>query len=82
MRTLRQLASRLNEIIAENDARRWSERNDLPAVIAIIKHTPTRKVRQTFYEVDYVSSAMHTIGGKHYCGLINGNDDREIKVNC
>jgi hypothetical protein len=59
--TLKELAARLNSIIAENEARGWSERNDLPVVIEV---SPLpRQPRQHFksakmYYVDYASSAM------------------------
>jgi hypothetical protein len=79
-RTLRQLAERLNAIIAENDSRGWSERNDLPAMVQIIRHTPTRRVRNTYFEVSYVSSAQHTIGGRSFCGGVTVSDENQIEV--
>lgn len=73
--TLKQLAARLNEVIAENENSGRAERNDLPAMIRV--SPPARKKGQRhrapkFYGIDYASSHMTTFGSvnpvtKNYC---------------
>lgn len=59
--TLNELAKRLSEIIEQNRASGWSDRNDLPVVVSV--QPPPRKYRQhrrnaKHYPLRYASSAM------------------------
>lgn len=62
--SLTELAARLNEIIARNEAAGWADRNALPVAIEIAP--PARLPRQhrknsKHYMVDYASSSMHGV---------------------
>lgn len=59
--TLKQLAARLNAIVAENEAKGCADRNDMPAMIRL--SPPVRKPRQhykapKFFTIDAAPSCL------------------------
>lgn len=82
IRTLRQLAERLNAIIAENDKRGWSERNDLPAAIEVTRTTKTGRHKASLvYSISYVSSAQHRMADQNqYCGVVTASEHNLIQA--
>ncbi len=71
--TLKELHKRLGEIISQNDERGWSERNDLPMVVAI---NPLPRFKGQHYKnakrfpIKYASSAQ--------CGMEGHNPFMEL----
>lgn len=59
--SLRKLAERLNEIVAENEQRGWSARNDSPVVLELLREGKTRMLRSRFFPIDHASSALLTL---------------------
>jgi hypothetical protein len=58
--TLRQMAARLNQIIAENDRRGRSERNDLPVVVEIPRKSEKGNLLKShFAQVGFVNSCQN-----------------------
>lgn len=68
--TLKKLQARVNEIIAENERRGWSDRNDLPVIVRVQRRTPTNRVRNRFIPIQYMSSAQLTVYNKKCVELI------------
>jgi hypothetical protein len=64
--TLRSLRDRLNNIIAENERSHWSERNDLPVKIRVVRTGQTRRGRRPkdhFYDLNCFCSSW--VSAKH-----------------
>lgn len=72
--TLRQLAARLNAIVAENKDQGWDDRNDLPAVVEIRRRGASGRLLQSHFvdlgEALYASSCQLGAYGREFCGVI------------
>lgn len=61
--TLKQLHQRLGEIIAEHDARGWSDRNDQRVVVKIAGQTPKGRIRNRYFVLNYARTGSVGFGG-------------------
>lgn len=78
--TLKQLAKRLADIVAENDKHGWSERNDLPALVRISRQGGGRRKQDHFYtEITYVDSSQLGLKERKFCGTITVRESSLVK---
>jgi len=70
--SLVELRDRLSDIIAENDRRGWSERNDLPVYVQIERSKPNRSVENHYVPIQYALGSM--------CRMLDQDGEKTIDV--
>ena len=69
--TLRQLHARLGDIIEQNKARGWDERNDLPTSV-VVQMGKTWRSEKRFTIINASAGMEGTLSGQDYCGVMTG----------
>jgi hypothetical protein len=77
MMTLRDLQKRINEVVAENNAR-WPERNELPVLIEVSRRCG-RGHKSRFFPAEFLMGSMYTVAQQHFGCSITTKEEIEIK---
>jgi hypothetical protein len=78
--TLRELQKRINDTVAQNDARseEWSRRNDMPVLIEIRRDT--KRYLRRFLPAQRMQATMYTIGESRFGSVISADEREAISV--
>lgn len=76
--TLKQLQKRVNEIVAQNEAR-WPERNELPVLLDMGRKMKTPRRKHRYFPAEFLMGAQTTVAtGEVFACAITFEEGAEV----